>query len=400
MQKDTRLDLYQLTNKLNFLGLNPKLKSARDLSMLAYATVDVYKYENRLIYNYGQQQEMFKAGKNLQLVPGRKERFVNTLYHSFAIPKSNGKKRIVTELEPYLRNIHDKLLELLYPVIDNILPLELCGCRPGVGIAGIAKDISMSMEHDSLMGHLDIVNWYPSIKKDKIHKLLKKYLFKEYTNQKNKIVDTADLVAIILTYKGKLPQGSPCSPLIANAIAMESWASEVISYCKLNKLFLRIYVDNIIVTTKNRDMSILRKHLEALSKIIKSNGYNTHKKSIHACYRRQKVLGVVFNKPLGPRVPKSLKNKINTILFKAFKMKDAQQDRFPIIRDWIIKYGGSIKVEAGDFKDAKYRSLCRCKFYSWLVGVLTWIGQFERDKQYSVDCKKKVEIYLHPVKII
>lgn len=400
MQQDNRLDLYQLTNKLNFLGLDPQLKSARDLSMLAYATVDVYRHGRKLIYSHNKQQELLLAGENLQLVPGRKERYVNTLYHVFSIPKSNGKRRIVTSLEPYLHGIHDKLLKLMYPVLNANLPPEICGCRPGVGITDIAKDISMSMRADSLIGHLDVVNWYPSIKKDTVREILNKYLFKEYLSPKNKTIDTADLVAIILTYKGKLPQGGPCSPLIANIVAMETWAQEAIDYCKNNKLFVRVYVDNIIVTTQDKNISSLGNHLTALSKIVQSKGYGVHKRSIHASYRRQKVLGIIFNKPFGPRVPRSLKSKINTILFKAYKMQSAGQDRFPIIQDWINKYGGMTKIESGDFGDAKYRSQCRAKFYSWLMGVLNWTGQFAKDSQYSIDCKKRLELYLHPIKII
>ena len=273
------------------------------------------------------------------------------------------------------------------------------------------------MKPGNPIGHLDIVNWFGSIKKDHVRDVLNKNALKEYMSRKGK-VDTADLAAIILTYKGRLPQGGPCSPLLANAVAMETWAPEVIKYCDDNGLFLRIYVDNIIVIPNGPSLDDLGKALDDINLIIERAGFKTHKRSIKPHYRRQKVLGVVFNQPFDPRVARTLKRSIKTILFKAWKMVDNGQGPFkmsdgelkklpqnpntlgcfPIIMDWCVKYGGATRIEPGDFKDVKYRAYCRNRFYKWLLGVLNWIGQFDRDKKMAETYKLYAKRYFQAAK--
>jgi len=403
-----KLDLYELTNKLNAAGL--KLKSARDISMLACAFVEVYSYKGRRVYNWKEKTQLWQQGEELELIPGKEERYVTSLCREFKIKKKSGGYRKVVSFDPYLVGIYKAMLEVMYPYYENVIPKELCGCRPGVGIAEIIRDITKAMDdlspnstggkyaNDVLIGHLDLVDWFGSIDSMQVDKVLDTHFLQDYKGKSGK-VNTSELIATILTYKGRLAQGSPCSPLLANAVAANTWAPKVLEYCKENSLFLRIYVDNIIVVFKGPLMA-LKEHLDKIEGIIGKEGFRCHKKSMKAAYRQQKILGVVLNKPHQPRVPRHIKNMIRTIMFKANHLHKDGCDRFPIIEDWYNKYGGNTKIEPGNLEEIAYKCEVRKTFHNWILGVINWIGQFDHDKELAKKYKELAAKYFDPVNII
>jgi hypothetical protein len=218
------------------------------------------------------------------------------------IPKKNGTQRQVVAYDPWVLELQHALLKVLREEIEPSLASQLCGARTGYRIGDIATELATAITQTSVVCHLDVVNWFNSITVDHLVKVLAPI-----------VVDEPKIIAELVCYHGRLTQGGPCSPLLANAVANITWAPLIIDYANQHRLILKIYLDDIIFIC-NGTLAEAQLHLMALKGIVTSQGFRVHKLNRKAAYRCQKVLGLVINRPYGPRTPRVLRRKVKSII--------------------------------------------------------------------------------------
>jgi hypothetical protein len=137
----------------------------------------------------------------------------------------------------------------------------------------------------------DIQNFYPSIKANKLYKVLTEAPYKARISQ-----ETAAVIVAVATHKKRLVQGSCISPVLANIYMFYAdyfFQEKMYSYCKINN-YSR-YVDDLIFTSMNpMDVNAT---LEVISKELSKLGLKLHPRKIKYLKPHEKkiVTGMVVN---------------------------------------------------------------------------------------------------------
>lgn len=283
------------------------------------------------------------------------------------VKKHSGGFRQIVAYDKQMSYILDKLYLVLQQVLLPRIHPAVIGGTPGSSIKNIVSTLSKHMPvHRGMLGHLDIKNWYPSIMVPDIVKSLQPY-FTE---------NCANLIAELTSFRGKLTQGSPCSTLIANHVASTTWAPVVEKYCEEHNIKLQIYIDNLCMVAGG-DLQNFSGQLEDIRRIIKSFGFQTHKKSIHGTGHRQSILGTILNGPYEPRVNKSLLKQLCTIAYKI--QKDTLTN---VTIDWAIRNG----IKPGTTEAELYG--LKMSFFGWIMGQIGWITSI-KDAPKAQELKKE-----------
>lgn len=136
----------------------------------------------------------------------------------------------------------------------------------------------------------------------------------------------ATLIAQIACFDNRLPQGSPCSPVISNMIGhiLDIHLNNLVRQagCSYSR-----YADDITISTNKKEFpSSIASRIEedlwvpgdALAEIIKSNGFNINssKTRMQYYFSRQEVTGLVVNEKLN--VPKEYRHKVRAMVHSLF----------------------------------------------------------------------------------
>lgn len=173
-------------------------------------------------------------------------------YFSFEVPKKNGDMRTISAPKEKLNKIQHNLLEKLNSVY-----------KPRNCVNGFVKNKSIltnAKEHinNKYLLNLDLKDFFPTINFYRVRNL---FMSKSFNASKK----VASILANIVTYNGKLPQGACTSPLISNMI------------CRRldNRLYKFFYVNNACYTRYADDISI------SWNDDVKVEIFNYHNKSIN-----------------------------------------------------------------------------------------------------------------------
>jgi RNA-directed DNA polymerase len=135
-------------------------------------------------------------------------------YKTFDIPKAGGGTRTIHAPTERLKRLQGRLASALLECNSEIhekkpLPSLSHGFEKGRSI------FTNAWEHKSrrYVLNIDIANFFPTINFGRIRG------FFIYNREYALAPKSATLIAQIACFQGKLPQGSPCSPIIANLIA-------------------------------------------------------------------------------------------------------------------------------------------------------------------------------------
>lgn len=147
--------------------------------------------------------------------------------------------------------------------------------------------------------------------------------------------EVATAIAQIATFENKLPQGSPCSPVIANLIT-RSLDNRLLKFCRDNRFNYSRYADDITISSnllKFPDQVVCDVHpggkaslsLE-LSKIIKAYGFeeNLNKTRVFSKHHRQLVTNLVVNEKVN--VPSSYYRATRSMCHQFFMERKYQID--------------------------------------------------------------------------
>lgn len=223
------------------------------------------------------------------------------LYSYFYIKKRDGRLR---EINPYLCDSshvsedlktfveYSKLLKTVHRKLNDILraievPQGVYGFVAGV------RDCAIVHSRKKYVISLDIKDFFPSIKSDDVYNALKDEGFGD---------KAAWLIARLVAYKGRLPQGAITSPAASN-VAFKKKDFELIEYCKSHGFDYTRYADDITIST-NKDLTDeeINQVISDIAQIIAPLQINEKKTKIMKPTDPHFVMGLIVNHAIN--VPK------------------------------------------------------------------------------------------------
>lgn len=213
---------------------------------------------------------------------GEKNR--RALYHEIDISKKRGGTRTLSVPEDPLKWVQRSLLIAL----THLFSRHKCahGFERGKSIISHARQ-HVGRQH---VYTLDIEEFFPSITRDRVFGMLQAYPISAST-------PVARYLANLTTYKGKLPQGAPTSPILANLLCRRL-DSRLFKWARQNGYVYSRYADDLTFST-NRD-SVPDPDRAFIDKVVEDEGFevNDEKKRLMPYYKRQMVTGLVVNEKL------------------------------------------------------------------------------------------------------
>lgn len=229
-------------------------------------------------------------------------------YETFEIPKASGGTRTIHAPTEKLKRLQTRLASVLFECNSeiqeekNLTPLSH-GFEKGRSI------FTNAWEHKNrrYVLNIDIENFFPSINFGRIRGFF-------ISNRDYALpVKAATLIAQIACFEGKLPQGSPCSPIIANLIA-HLLDVRMVRLAKAYKCMYSRYADDLTFSTNQMKFpSNIAEELEgypgswvlsrSILKEIARTGFsiNHQKTRMQSRPSRQLVTGLVVNEKVNIR---------------------------------------------------------------------------------------------------
>jgi RNA-directed DNA polymerase len=140
------------------------------------------------------------------------------------------KKRWIDHPVDPLKAIQSRIQERLLSRL--MLPEHLLG---GVRGKSITDNAQLHLGARWLVT-IDIKNFFPSVKPSQVRSVFRKIL--------NCSPDVSYLLTGLTTYRGRLPQGAPTSPLLANLV-LSGFDGEIRAVCKRNEIRYSSWVDDL-----------------------------------------------------------------------------------------------------------------------------------------------------------
>jgi len=136
---------------------------------------------------------------------------------------------------------------------------------------------------------IDIRNFFESVSARRIYELFISDLFRF-----NK--EMATCLALLCTYRKKLPVGSPTSPVLSNLVFYHT-DIQLMNFAHAHNLNYTRYADDLSFSSFQ---PVQQETLMAIKQIIRDSGFNiNHKKTrIQSHHVRQKVTGITVNRKL------------------------------------------------------------------------------------------------------
>lgn len=226
-------------------------------------------------------------------------------YATYHIPKKRGGKRSISEPEPTLKNIQQRLKVALNAVYVNLHPECVHGfvCKASAHAFYHIKSNASQHIGKAVVWNIDIANFFDSISTTQVRNMFKDAPF-NFSN------DIATMLALLVCYNRKLPTGAPTSPVISNlfCIAMDKQLAELAAQ---HQLVYTRYADDITFSSNAPINDTLKLQV---SNIIASFGFtlNDKKNREYSRFGAQWVTGVKVNEK--PNVSRLTIRKMRAVL--------------------------------------------------------------------------------------
>jgi len=216
-------------------------------------------------------------------------------YNRFPISKGNGKVRWITAPSEELKQ---KQTDFLNDVLYSQMPHKCAtGFVPGLSIVDNAKP---HVGKNKVL-NIDIKDFFGSTKAKAVRSVLSDVYGLTGSDLDDKVA--------LCTWRGELPQGSPCSPHIANMVLykFDQW---LLVECEKYGLAYTRYADDITISGN----AIPKGLIGCIRNRLRGIGYQLaeHKIHINGQHRRQLVTGLVVNKKV--QLPRALRKWIRAVL--------------------------------------------------------------------------------------
>ncbi|MEH2951276.1 retron Ec67 family RNA-directed DNA polymerase/endonuclease [Sporofaciens sp. JLR.KK001] len=219
---------------------------------------------------------------------------IDNYYTSFDISKKNGGVRHIYAPYRDLKNIQRKIGDALWKYQkeiwkkNNINPIISHGFEKGKSILTNAK---VHRDKKYVM-NIDLENFFDCFHFDRVRGFFQKNI----NFQLSKEVST--VLAQLVCYNGKLPQGAPSSPIITNMIC-NIFDIRIAKLAKKYKLNYTRYADDLTFSTNDKKfIERYKEFYQELLQEIEKAGFIINTKKTRLFYKdsRQEVTGLVVNK--------------------------------------------------------------------------------------------------------
>ena len=130
-------------------------------------------------------------------------------YKTYTIPKKSGKPRTISQPSKKLKGLQSWLL---VNILDKLKVSSSCkGFEKGTSTASNAEP----HKNANTILTIDLKDFFPTVKRNQVYNIFKAIGY-------NNTIST--ILTNICTFEGALPQGSPCSPKLAN---LSAWTLDV-----------------------------------------------------------------------------------------------------------------------------------------------------------------------------
>ncbi len=229
-------------------------------------------------------------------------RNTDNLYSQFTIKKKNGSDRHISAPDPELKEIQSRLSDLLQDCLNNIRENSKEDNNFSHGFERNRSIITNAEKHKSKKWvlNIDLSNFFDEFNFGRV----RGYFLKNKNFSLNTELST--LIAKIACHQDKLPQGSPCSPVITNLILV-SLDRRLSNLCNRVGCTYTRYADDITISTNKKELprNIIKSHNEnsidlnkKFLKEIISSGFQINLNKLRLFDRkcRQEVTGLTVNR--------------------------------------------------------------------------------------------------------
>ena len=289
----------------------------------------------------------------------------DTMYTDFLIEKRRGGTRCISAPDIKLRNIQRKILHIL----EHVYNPKVCayGFISGKNICDNADN---HLKKKQVL-NIDLKDYFTQINFGRVRGMLLK---KPYELGE----EAATTLAQLMCYKGKLPQGAPTSPIVANMICAPM-DNHFMKLAKEYHMQYTRYADDITFSTQNifpTEIVYLEKDVVRIGSkvldILNRDGFEINEEKIHLRSKneRQEVTGLIVNRTVNVR--REYIKEIRAILYN-YKTKGVDD----AITSYIKKYKKSMDITEVQKKlcDGKERQ----KIIDWFDAILKGKINFVKD---------------------
>lgn len=229
-------------------------------------------------------------------------RNTDNLYSQFTIKKKNGSDRHISAPDPELKEIQSRLSDLLQDCLNKIRENSKEDNNFSHGFERNRSIITNAEKHKSKKWvlNIDLSNFFDEFNFGRV----RGYFLKNKNFSLNTELST--LIAKIACHQDKLPQGSPCSPVITNLILV-SLDRRLSNLCNRVGCTYTRYADDITISTNKKEFprNIIKSHNEnsidlnkKFLKEIISSGFQINLNKLRLFDRkcRQEVTGLTVNR--------------------------------------------------------------------------------------------------------
>ena len=268
-------------------------------------------------------------------------------YHSYFIPKKNGKLRYIREPYPMLK-------EIQYWILNNILVKHPVSkyAKAYIKNKGLIDNVKFH-KNQNLVVKLDVKNFFESIYYFEVYGI---FLRMGYTKS------LSNIFARLCCLDGKLPQGAPTSPCLSNIFCI-SLDKRLGSYLTMLNFRYTRYSDDITISGDIRDKQI-KAILSFCEKVLEENGLKIQRTKTKILRKSncQYVTGVVLNK----KISAGSKEKRN-------------------IRQQVYYIG-----KYGFYSHTRHIGLEKQNYLNHLLGKINWVLYLEKNNEEFIGYKKYV----------
>lgn len=236
----------------------------------------------------------------------------------------NGKSRNLAIPTGRLRGVHEYLKFHL-----NKIKLPPYVFSPRKGRA--QRDNAAEHAAQSQFLSLDIRQFYPST--------LREHIFRWGFYSAGLSTDVAGMIAHLVAIDGKMPFGSPVSPILTALVHQEMF-DEVNALCLANNLKMSLWVDDLTISGR----FVRGELVEDIRAIIRKRGFQTHKVEFRDRGRPVIVTGVPIE---GGKVvaPASVHQRVKNG-YAALRVEQADYERAQVI-DKLLSALGTLRYHVG-----------------------------------------------------
>lgn len=223
----------------------------------------------------------------------------DSYYETFEIPKKSGGTRTICAPSGDLKKLQAKLANALWEYQKG-LRLSV-GTKPNISHAfEKGKSIITNARihrNKRFVLNMDLENFFDSFHFGRVQGYFEKntgFLLPR---------EVSIIIAQIACYSGRLPQGAPSSPIIANLIC-QVFDMRILKIAKKYKLDYTRYADDLTFSTNDRNfLDNQESFIREITATISKAGFSVNKAKRRLLYRdsRQEVTGLVVNKKINVR---------------------------------------------------------------------------------------------------